>query len=205
MIGRLIAFLVRLFTGARARWMGCVPDPKRTRVYFANHTSNLDFVLLWSALPNALRLKTRPAAALDYWSQGRVRPWIAQGVFNAILIERKHVTRDNNPITQLLDVMNDGHSIIIFPEGTRTPHSGGELGEFKSGLYHLAKSRPDAEFVPVYLENLNRVLPKGELLPVPMLCSVSFGQPLTLAPNESKLTFLERARQAVSALSLPPS
>lgn len=203
MTGRLIAFLVRLFTGARAHWTGCSPVHEKPRVYFANHTSNLDLVLLWSALPQELRSKTRPAAALDYWSVGKIRPWIAKDVFNAILIERKNVTRHNNPITQLSDVLNAGQSIIIFPEGTRNASKVGEVGEFKSGLYHLAKSRPEAELVPVYLENLNRVLPKGELFPVPMLCSVAFGEPIQVLPDESKTDFLVRARAAVANLFQP--
>jgi 1-acyl-sn-glycerol-3-phosphate acyltransferase len=201
MIGSALASAIRLFTGAKAQWLGCAPAHTKPRVYFANHTSNLDFVLLWSALPKSLRQQTRPAAALDYWSAGKLRPWIARDVFRAVLIERKNVTRQNNPIEQLLAVLQEGQSVIIFPEGTRHVSNTGEMTEFKSGLYHLAKSRPDVEFVPVYLENLNRVLPKGELLPVPMLCSVRFGQPLELIPEETKIPFLQRARSAVAQLA----
>jgi len=74
---------------------------------------------------------------------------------------------------------------------------------FKSGLYHLAHARPDVEFVPVFLENIHRILPKGETIPVPLSASVSFGAPLLLLPGESKAVFLARARHALLAVNRP--
>jgi 1-acyl-sn-glycerol-3-phosphate acyltransferase len=197
MTASLIAALARLLTGARAHWRGCAPEP-RQRVYFANHTSNLDFVLLWASLPGALRRQTRPVAAQDYWRGGYLREWLARRVFRAVLIERKQVTRENNPLTPMLEALGGGSSLIIFPEGTR--RTDGEVGEFRPGLFHLAKARPDVECVPVFIDNLNRVLPKGEVLPVPILCSVSFGTPLGFTPGETKPQFLTRARDAMLAL-----
>lgn len=196
MIARIIASLARFLTGARAHWHGCLPEAK-LRVYFANHTSNLDFVLLWAALPSPLRRNTRPIGAHDYWSKG-FRSYLAQKVFRAVLIERKQVTKANNPLLPMLAALEGGESLIIFPEGTRNPD--GEVNEFRAGLFHIAKARPDVEFVPVFIDNLNRVLPKGEILPVPILCSVRFGTPLTLATDETKPQFLTRAREAMLAL-----
>lgn len=159
MIGRILAFSTRFLTGGTPRWRGCLPE-KRQRIYFANHTSNLDFVLLWSALPTALRCRTRPVGAQDYWSTP-IRSYLAKKVFRAVLIERQRVTRTNNPLTPMLSALADGDSLIIFPEGTRLP--GDELGEFKPGLHYLAAARPDVELIPVFIDNLNRVLPKGEV------------------------------------------
>ncbi len=197
MIGRGLAFGARIFTGAIPRWRGCAPEP-RLRVYFANHTSNLDFVLLWASLPGVLRAQTRPVAAHDYWTANRLRFWLAGQIFRAVLIERKNVTRENNPLTPMVAALRDGDSLIIFPEGGRA--ASGEVGEFKSGLHHLAREVPEAELVPVFIENLSRVLPKGEVLPVPLLCSVHFGAPLRLEDGENKRDFLARAREAVLAL-----
>jgi 1-acyl-sn-glycerol-3-phosphate acyltransferase len=197
MNGHGLATIVRLFTGARARWSGCGPEP-RQRVYFANHTSNLDFVLLWAALPRDLRSRTRPIAAHDYWTASPHRLFIAEKIFRAVLIERKHVTRANNPLQQMLAALDANDSLIIFPEGGRNPD--GVVGEFKSGLFHLAKDRPAVEFVPVWIDNLSRVLPKGEILPLPVLCSVTFGPPLHKETGEDKTTFLQRARTAVTTL-----
>ena len=195
--------LVKLLTGSSVRWVGCEPGT-RQRVYFANHTSHLDALVLWAALPPAARVLARPVAARDYWEKGAVRRHLATRVFNAVLIDRHQATtggdRAHNPLEPLFDALADarGHSLIIFPEGTRG--TGPEPAAFKSGLYRLAKGRPDLELVPVLIDNMNRILPKGELLPVPLLGGVSFGAPLRVGEGEGKAEFLERARHAVVAL-----
>lgn len=194
-----VAFVVRLLTGLQARWLNIEPVD-RQRIYFANHTSTLDAAVLWAALPENLRVKTRPVAAKDYWTTSALRRWLADRIFRALLIERKKVTAENNPLTGMLAVLDAGESLIIFPEGGR--FSGPEPQRFKGGLYHLAKDRPGVELVPVYLENLNRILPKGEFLAVPLMGSLTLGAPLRLEPGETKQAFLERARAAVWNLRL---
>jgi 1-acyl-sn-glycerol-3-phosphate acyltransferase len=198
MIAGLVAAGLRAFTGASARGAAAAWEGEGARVFFANHTSNLDFVALWAVLPRKLRRRTRPVAARDYWLGGLVRRWLAERVFHAVLIERKQVTRTNNPIEQMVPVLAGGECLILFPEGGR--FEGVELAPFKSGLFHLAQRCPEAALIPVYIENLNRVLPKGEVLAVPLLCSVTFGDPLRRADGEAKEAFLERAREAVRAL-----
>jgi 1-acyl-sn-glycerol-3-phosphate acyltransferase len=193
MIAALLAGASRLISGANVRWVDCQPT-SRQRLYFANHTSHLDFVLIWSALPPAARVVTRPVAAREYWERGRMRKYFASRIFNAVLIDRK-VSPHDNPVDRIIDAMGDRHSVILFPEGTRG--SGAEIDSFKSGLYHICVRKTGLELVPVYLENLNRILPKGEFLPVPLLSSVTFGPPMGLQPGESKAAFLERARAAV--------
>jgi 1-acyl-sn-glycerol-3-phosphate acyltransferase len=198
MIAEFLAASVRVFSGVQARWLGCPPDATQ-RVYFANHTSNLDFLVLWSVLPTKARRQTRPVAASDYWRGSRLRFFLATSVFRGVLIERKKVTRSNNPIDQLTPVLLAGESLIIFPEGGRT--TAPEMRPFKSGLYYLGKAAPSVDLVPVYIDNVSRVLPKGEFLPIPLLCSVNFGTPMRLLPAESKEAFLARARAAVEACS----
>jgi 1-acyl-sn-glycerol-3-phosphate acyltransferase len=190
----LIALLFRVLCGARARWQGCEPNGHQ-RIYFANHTSHLDAVVLWATLPEAFRGRTRPVAARDYWASSRFRLWLAEKVFHALLIERRKVTTSENPLREMLASVDAGDSLILFPEGTRSPRL--EPQTFKSGLFHLMKQCPQVEFIPVYLENLNRILPKGEVLPVPLLGSVTLGTPIRLESGETKGAFLERARQAV--------
>lgn len=197
MTADLLVMLARTISGVNGRWVGCEPD-RRQRIYFANHTSNLDAVVLWAVLPPDVRALTRPVAARDYWTRGRLRRHLAEKVLRAILIERKKPTAHDNPIEQILKAMGDTVSIIIFPEGGRFP--GPTPMPFKSGLYHLAKNRPAVELVPVFMENLNRILPKGQVLPVPLLGSVTFGSPIRLLDRESKQAFLERARQNVVKL-----
>jgi 1-acyl-sn-glycerol-3-phosphate acyltransferase len=197
MIKTLLVALARFICGVNARWVGCAPAT-RQRVYFANHTSNLDALVVWASLPPFVRDLTRPVAARDYWMKSRVRRYLAREVFNAVLIERKRPTARDNPLRDMLNALSDRHSLIIFPEGGR--QAGGAVGEFKGGLFHLAKDRPDVEFVPVLIENLNRILPKGEFLPVPLLGGVSFGAPVKLGSDEPKAAFLQRAQRAVDGL-----
>ena len=197
MMVEVIVVLARLLSGANVRWVGSPPNA-RQRIYFANHTSNLDTLVLWAALPPEARAQTRPVAARDYWTTGRLRPYLAKRIFNAVLIERKKVTAHNNPIEQMLAALEEKCSLIIFPEGGR--QVGPAMAPFKSGLYHLAKKRPDVEFIPVLIDNLNRILPKGEVLPVPVLSCISFGAPIRLEDEETKAAFLERARAAVNRL-----
>lgn len=193
----LVVTLIKLISGANARWSGCLPDT-RQRVYFANHTSHLDAAVIWASLPAEVRALTRPVAARDYWVRGRLRPYLAKHVFNAVLIEREKISAHDSPIDHLVDALGQKGSLIIFPEGTRSLD--GQIGAFKSGIYHLARRRPDVELVPVLVDNLNRVLPKGEFLPVPFLSSVSFGVPLHINDGEPKQVFLERVRSGIVKL-----
>jgi len=202
-IAGLLASLARLVSGASVFFLSGPPD-ERQRIYFANHTSHLDFVVLWSALPAPVRERTRPVAARDYWERGALRRYLSEKVFRAVLIGRGgtgSVAEARTTIERLVAEMGDRSSLIVFPEGTRG--SGEEVAPFKSGLYHLCRQKPGVELLPVYLDNLNRILPKGEMLPVPMLSRVVFGRSMLLAPEETKPRFLERARDAVCALRDP--
>ena len=191
-----IVLLAKLFTGFTVRWIDVAPDTCQ-RIYFANHTSHLDAVVLWSALPRHIRAITRPVAAKDYWTAGRVRRHIATS-FNALLIDRQEIKVHQSPIDLMIREMSDVYSLIVFPEGGRA--EGEEMGEFKSGLYYLGKKRPDLELVPVYIDNVNRILPRGEVLPVPLLSCITIGPPIWLEAGEPKVEFLKRARNAVRRL-----
>ncbi|MFJ7797284.1 lysophospholipid acyltransferase family protein [Pseudomonas sp. NPDC096950] len=197
-VATLITSMARTVTGARSLWMGCAPEPVQ-RIYFANHSSHGDFVLLWASLPPALRKLTRPVAGSDYWNKSAVRRYIISRVFNGVLIDRERKDPVDNPLQPMLDALANGDSLIIFPEGTRNLEDG--LLPFKSGLYHLAKSYPQAQVIPVWIANLNRVMPKGRVLPLPLLCTTSFGAPLQLEDDESKEHFLTRSRDALLALA----
>jgi 1-acyl-sn-glycerol-3-phosphate acyltransferase len=200
-IGWLLVQLARLVTGARAMWIGSAPRATQ-RVYFANHNSHIDFILIWASIPSGLRATTRPVAGSDYWLGSKLRTFLIREVFHAVLIDRERSDKTVDPIQQMTEALSFGDSIIVFPEGTRNLTEE-RLLPFKSGIYHLAKAKPEVEFVPVWIENLGRVMPKGETLPVPLLCTVSFGAPIHIKQDEDKRAFLDRARDDMLALAPP--
>jgi 1-acyl-sn-glycerol-3-phosphate acyltransferase len=189
----LLVGVVKLLVGAYARWVGSAPGPAQ-RIYFANHTSHIDTLAIWSSLPRALRRRTRPIAARDYWGTG-LKKYIATRGFGAVLIDRTRGDPAADPLEPLRAALREGDSLIIFPEGTRGASA--TPAAFRSGLFRLAGEFPAVELIPVYLENLHRSLPKGALLPVPMVCTVRFGAPIALGAGESREAFLTRARDAV--------
>ncbi len=188
--------LIRVLTGSQARWYGCPPKAEQ-RIYFANHQSHADLVMIWAALPKELRARTRAIAARDYWTKTAFKQWLTTAVFNVIYVSRER-SADEDPLEPLIEALSQGDSIILFPEGTRGNSE--EPQPFKAGLYNLALRFPAIELVPAWINNVQRVMPKGEVVPVPVLCSVTFGAPLHLQAGEERRAFLERARAAVIAL-----
>jgi 1-acyl-sn-glycerol-3-phosphate acyltransferase len=197
MIDGIVANTARILCGCRARWIE-PPVDTEPRVYYANHSSHLDALMIWASLPNSIRRRCRIVAAADYWLATRVRRWLANEVFHAIVIDRKNPSRSNNPIEAFVKSLNEGDSVVIFPEGTRG--SGRELQAFRTGLWHIVRRRPTQAFVPVWLENLNRVLPKGEILPVPILSAVTFGRPIQRESNQRRDEFLDTLRDSLDKL-----
>lgn len=199
LVARAIILFARLLTGMQARWNGCMPAAAQ-RIYFANHSSHGDFVLIWGCLPPDLRSLTRPVAGADYWNKSALRRFIGKDVFNALLIDRTRGEPGSDPVALMQQAVRKGDSLILFPEGTRNT-TDERLLPFKSGIYHLAKVCGQIEFVPVWIDNLNRVMPKGEIVPVPLLCTVTFGRPLTLGAEEAKDDFLARCRDGLLTLA----
>ncbi len=195
-VGPAIRLFARAVTAVRPFWQGIDPGDSRVRVYFANHVSNGDFVLIWTVLPPRLREGVRPVAAADYWNKTAIRRFVGRHVFRALLIERGEGARTTDPVGQMAQCLEQGQSLIIFPEGMRNLTEE-TLLPFKSGIYRLGRAVPEADLVPVWIENLNRVLPKGTLVPVPLMCSVTFGAAMRIGAEETSEAFLDRARTAL--------
>jgi len=196
--GQAIVTFAKAITAVRADWRGTDPLPHQ-RVYYGNHTSNGDMPMIWAVLPPAIRRRTRPVAAADYWLKNPLRAFVGAEVFRAVLIDRRPQARTEDPIALIVAALTEGSSLIIFPEGNRNMGTD-PLLPFKSGLYHISRARPDVDLVPAWIANLTAIMPKGEVIPLPLMCTVTFGAPIRAQPDEDKATFLTRAADALAAL-----
>ncbi len=196
--GQILAIFCRFITAVRADWRGIEPV-RRQRIYYANHTSNADLPLIWTVLPPLMRRETRPVAAADYWLKNKLRAFAGGEVFRAVLIDRRKEHQDADPIDKIVAALDEGASIIIFPEGGRN-RSEDPLMPFKAGLYNIAKARPGVDLVPTWIDNIASIMPSGEIIPVPLACTVIFGAPLHVEENEDKDGFLNRTSAALLEL-----
>lgn len=197
--GHAITLLARVIAAPRAIWLGTEPVNKQ-RIYFANHTSNGDMPMIWSVLPVQMRRNTRPVAAADYWLKNPLRAFAGGEVFRAVLIDRRPENRDQDPMAKIVEALDEGSSLIIFPEGNRNM-TDDLLLPFKAGLYNMGKAHPNVDMVPTWVANLNAIMPKGEVIPLPLICTVTFGTPIHVGDGESKDAFLTRASTALAALA----
>lgn len=185
-----------MFIGLRVRGREHLPagDPF---LLVANHSSHLDTVALQSLFPLHRLRRIRAVAAADYFERTRLRSVLSRALFNTLPIERQRVSRTSNPVDAMRLAVEAGDSLILFPEGTRG--RGGEVGPFRTGVAALLEQVPGLAAHPVYLRNLGRSLPKGEVLPVPFFCEVTCGLPLR--PVGSREVVAEALRDAVLALA----
>lgn len=205
-----VAFGVRLITGARPvladPGVRTVLDLPMPAVFYANHSSHLDFLTLWSLLPGDLRRRVRPVAAADYWGGG----WkgnAAHHLFNPLLVARGKGGPADLPrggaVDRMTAALDEGDSLVIFPEGTRG--DGERIADFHAGLARIAQARPGVPVIPVALANVGRILPKGTLVPVPVLVTATFLPALVRDGDEAEAAFLARARQVlVDVLEVHP-
>lgn len=199
MTGHALSLFARFIAAPRANWQGIDPID-RQRVYFANHVSNADMPMIWTVLPHALRRKTRPVAAADYWLKTPLRAFVGPEVFNCVLVDREHKDPSDDPMARIIAALDEGSSLIIFPEGNRNM-TDDLLLPFRAGLYNMGKARPEVDLVPTWVANLNEIMPKGEVIPLPLMCTVTFGAPIKVEEGEAKDAFLTRARQALGELA----
>lgn len=176
MIADGIGLGARILTLTRVRRDTPAPAPG-PHIFFSNHASHFDFAVLRASLPRP----THPVAAADYWAANAFRRFLAVTIFDAVLVDRSVVDRAHDPLALMLSALDRGHSLLLFPEGTRG--DGRTIQPFRSGIYHLARQRPNSQLFPILI----RHRPTGWIL--------NFRSPTYLLPNEAKQEFLLRLRE----------
>ncbi|MFC1650753.1 1-acyl-sn-glycerol-3-phosphate acyltransferase [Candidatus Latescibacterota bacterium] len=153
-------------------------------ILFSNHNSHLDVLLLYLILPPGKIDKTHPIAALDYFK----KPAWLFGAVN-FLFQPIWIDRTNNeifPFKEIKKRLVEGHSIIIFPEGTRGED--GEIHDFRQGIGLIEKNNPDTPVIPVYLEGPERAFPKKASFPLPLWNHITIGPPYIIRGDSKDIT-----------------
>lgn len=165
-------------------------------VFAANHHSHLDTPVLLTSIPDRWRHRIVVAAASDYFFTNRWTSAASAVGMGAFPIERTKVSRRS--ADQAADLLDEGWSLIIFPEGGRSPDGWGQ--GHRGGAAYLA-ARTGVPVVPVHIDGTNRIFAKGDKRPRPGTTTVTFGHALHAAEGESSTRFAARVEAAVAVLA----
>lgn len=154
-------------------------------IIVANHNSHLDTLSLLASLPGNIMWKVKPVAAKDYFGSTRLKAAFSNYFINTLLIRRKgEKDKEHDPIKTMLEALDTGYSLILFPEGTRG--NAEQMDKIKPGIAKILSLRPHIKYVPVFMTGMGRSLPKGEVLVLPYKSSVNYGKPEVV--NSTKIS-----------------
>lgn len=194
----LIARPIALFmTGADVAHRERLPL-KGPAIVAANHSSHVDTLLLLAIFPSKALRRVRPAAAADYFLRDPVMGWFSRRVIGIVPVARAKARTGEDVLAPAREALAAGDIVVVFPEGTRGGGESDEMGQLKGGVARLAEAFPDAPVIPVWIQGAGRVLPKGEVVPVPLNCAVLVGEALRW--EGSRPAFMEKLREALLAL-----
>ena len=165
-------------------------------IFAGNHHSHLDTPVVLTSIPEPWRHRMFVGAAADYFFRTRVTSAASALVIGAIPIERSKVTRRS--ADQAAELIDAGWSMLIFPEGGRSPDGWGQ--PFRGGAAYLS-SRCNVPVVPLHIEGTARILRKGARMPSPANVRVTYGVPLLPADGENATRFAERIERSVAELA----
>ena len=188
--------LARFFTGADVIGREHLPL-KGPAIVAANHNSHVDTLLLLSIFPARTLGCVRPAAAADYFLKDPVMSWFSRNIIGIVPVARGRAASGDDVLAPAREALAAGDIVVIFPEGTRGEASD-DMGRLKSGVARLAESFPAAPVTPVWIQGAGRVLPKGEVLPVPMNCAVIVGPAIHWGGRRT--AFMDALREALLSL-----
>lgn len=153
-------------------------------IIIANHNSHMDTISILSAIPTKHLTMVFPIAAGDYFGKNKLTKFLTEFFINTLLITRIKTTEKNNALENIDQLLKNGKSIIIFPEGSR-----GEaevMQDFKHGASILLKKNPNLPFIPIFLKGMGKALPKGDPFLIPMECQVRIGNPIWIKNIQEK-------------------
>ena len=186
----------QVMTRPEVRNLDRLEDLSGTAIFIANHHSHLDTTLLLTTIPLPWRHEMVVAAAADYFFDTRPKAALAAWAYGAVPMERVRISRRSADTSA--ELVGDGWSLLIFPEGGRSPDGWGQ--PHKGGAAYLSV-RCGVPVVPVHLEGTGRVLPKGRSVPTPQSVVVNFGSPLWPSEDDDARRFGTRLESAVAELA----
>ncbi|MDB9960461.1 1-acyl-sn-glycerol-3-phosphate acyltransferase [Oceanihabitans sp.] len=153
-------------------------------IIVANHNSHLDTLSILAAVPSKIIHKIKPVAASDHFGRTRLKEKLSNYFVNTLLIQRgrDQVNPENDPINKMLKAIDEGYSLILFPEGTRGKPE--EEAPLKKGIGIILSQRPEIKFIPAYMKGMGKAMPKDDSLIVPFNSSLTFGKPTKILSKD---------------------
>jgi len=185
--------ILRFFVGIQYPDCSFLKDEKQF-VIIANHNSHLDTLSLLTSLPGDILWRVRPVAAADYFGNTKLKAKLSTFFINTLLINRRPKKEDaengnkNNAMDKMLDAIDEGYSLILFPEGSRGEPE--QMSKMKSGIARLLAQRPGLKYVPVFMTGMGTSLPKGGMVVLPYNATLHVGQP-TLPSSDDSYAIME--------------
>ncbi len=168
------------------------------RLIAANHNSHLDALVLMSLFKLRDLPRVKVVAAKDYFCRTPLLTWFSINIIGIIPIDRKGEDKTKDPIAPVIEALDAGYTVVIFPEGTRGDPE--KRQPLKYGISKLLELKPEIEISPVFMHGLGKSLPRGEALLVPFVCEINIGEPLKWAGDRTKLiTALEDSFDCLAA------
>lgn len=183
----IYSFLVRLFlkliVGVKFDDSRFLLDEDQF-IIVANHNSHLDTLSLMASVPGKIIHKIKPVAAKDHFGKTKFQEKLSNYFINSLLIQRKRDKEnpENDPINSMIKALDNGFSLILFPEGTRGEPE--QEQRLKPGIGFVLTKRPDIKYVPVYMTGMGKAMPKGDNLIVPFNSTLTYGRPTKIVSRK---------------------
>lgn len=181
----LVRWFLKLIIGVKFDDPGFLLKEDRF-IIVANHNSHLDTMSLMASIPRKMVHKVKPVAAQDHFGKNKFQEKLSTFFINALLIPRKRDKENpmNDPIQKMISALDQGNSLILFPEGTRGEPE--QEAPLKPGVGLVLSQRPEVKYIPVYMKGMGKAMPKGDNLILPFNSTLRFGDPTKPGTSEVK-------------------